>query len=359
MSYKNLHQNAFVLDSHCDTPLVLIEGANPGKRLRKGHFDFIRMKEGGVDAVFFAIYTSGKLLPDESTRRALQLIAATYDSIEANSDKVALAFSADEAFNNRNLGLLSVFLGMENGAPIQKDLSLLRLFYDLGIRYMTLCHAANNEICDSCAPKEKRWGGLSPFGKEVVKEMNRLGMLIDVSHISDESFYDVLAYSSKPVVATHSCCRAIAAHPRNLTDEMIIDLAAKGGVVQINFYPPFLNSNYAAEFWPLCDAYEEALEKYKQNPKAYKNQLKEAEEAMYSLKRPSYTEIIDHIDHVVKLTGTDHVGLGSDFDGIEVTPDGLEGVDKMPLITKELKNRGYSDADVLKILGGNFLKLLK
>ncbi len=358
MSYKNLHENAFVLDSHCDTPLTLIEGANLGKRLRKGHFDFIRMREGGVDAVFFAIYTSGKLSPDEATRRALQLIASTYDSIEANCDKVALAFSSEEALNNRNLGLSSVFLGMENGAPIQKDLSLLRLFYDLGIRYMTLCHAANNEICDSCAPKEKRWGGLSPFGKEVVKEMNRLGMLIDVSHISDESFYDVLAYSSKPVVATHSCCRSIASHPRNLTDEMIIDLAAKGGVIQINFYPPFLNSNYAKEFWPLCDAYEEALDKYKKDPKGGKIELKEAEEAMFSLKRPSYTEIVDHIDHVVKLTGVDHVGLGSDFDGIEVTPEGLEGVDKMPLITKELKIRGYSDSDVSKILGANFLRLL-
>ncbi len=139
---------------------------------------------------------------------------------------------------------------------------------------------------------------------------------------------------------------------------MITDLAAKGGVIQINFYPPFLNSDYAAEFWPLCDAYEEALENYKKDPKGFKAQLKKAEEAMFSLKRPSYKEVIDHIDHVVKLTGVDHVGLGSDFDGIEVTPEGLEGVDKMPLITKELKIRGYSDSDVQKILGGNFLRLI-
>lgn len=358
MSYKNLHQSAFVLDSHCDTPLKLIEGADLGKRLRKGHFDFMRMRDGGLDAVFFAIYTSGALDPDAATRRALQLIARVYDSIEANPDKVALALNADDAIKNRESGLLSVFLGMENGSPIQNDLSLLRLFFDMGIRYLTLCHSKNNEICDSCAPKEKRWNGLSPFGKEVVKEMNRLGMLIDVSHISDESFYDVLKYSTKPVVATHSCCRAIANHPRNLTDQMIIDLAAQGGVVQINFYPPFLNSDYARDFWPLCDAYDDALEKFKENPTKFKSELKEAEAKMFSLKRPSYTEVVDHIDHVVKLVGVNHVGLGSDFDGIEVTPKGLEGVDKLPIITKELKLRGYSDDDILGILGGNFLNLL-
>ncbi len=358
MSYKKLHQNAFVLDSHCDTPLELINGADLGKKLRKGHFDFIRMKEGGLDAVFFAIYTSGKLSPDEATRRALQLIAAVYDTVEANSDTVAFALNALEAKENREQGLLSVFLGMENGAPIQKDLSLLRLFYDMGIRYMTLSHAANNEICDSCAPKEKRWKGLSPFGKEVVKEMNRLDMLIDVSHISDDSFYDVLKYSAKPVVATHSCCRAIADHPRNLTDAMIKDLASQGGVVQINFYPPFLNSQYAKEFWPLCDAFDEAADLYKQDKVKHKKLYKEATDNMFALKRPSYTEVVDHIDHVVNLVGPNHVGIGTDYDGIEVTPEGLEGVDKLPVITKELKLRGYTDEDITKILGGNFLRLL-
>jgi membrane dipeptidase len=247
---------------------------------------------------------------------------------------------------------------MENGAPIQKDLGLLRLFYDMGIRYLTLCHSANNEICDSCAPKEKKWNGLSPFGIEVIKEMNRLGMLIDVSHISDEAFYDVLKHSDQPVVATHSCCRAIANHPRNLTDQMIIDLAAKGGVVQINFYPPFLNSEYAEKFWPLCDEFEAAEELYKQDPVKHEALYNQATEKMFAIERPSYKEVVDHIDHVVKLVGTDHVGLGSDFDGIEVTPEGLEGVDKLPVITKELKSRGYSDEDIVKILGGNFLRLL-
>lgn len=358
MSYKKLHEEAFVLDSHCDTPLALIKGSDLSKRLRKGHFDFIRMKEGGLDGVFFAIYTSGSLEPDAATRRALQLIARTYDTVEANSDKVAFALSAQEALENKKNGLGSIFMGMENGSPIQKDLSLLRLFYDMGIRYMTLSHAANNEICDSCASKEKRWNGLSPFGIEVVKEMNRLGMLIDVSHISDDSFYDVLKYSTKPVVATHSCCRALADHPRNLTDQMIKDLATKDGVIQINFYPPFLNSDYGVDFWPLCDAYDEAEEKFKRNPTKYRKEFRDAEKAMNALPRPSYTEVIDHIDHVVKLVGVKHVGIGSDYDGIEVTPEGLEGVDKLPLLTKELLERGYSNEDIKLILGGNFLRLL-
>ncbi len=359
MNYKKLHKDAFVLDSHCDTPLKLYDGANLGERVEQGHFDFLRMKEGGLDATFFAIYTSNKIEPDAATRKALQLIARTYDSVEANPDKVAIALTVDDAMELKDRGLTAIFLGMENGLPIQNDLSLLRLFYDMGIRYMTLTHAGNNEICDSCATKEKKWNGLSPFGKKVVKEMNRLGMIVDVSHISDDSFYDVLKYSKKPVVATHSCCRAIADLPRNMTDQMIKDLAAHDGVIQINFYPPFLNKTYADKFWPLCDAFETAEGNYKKNPKKFKSQYEEAKGRMFAIPRPSYKEIVDHIDHVVKLVGINHVGLGSDFDGIEVTPEGLDGVDKLPLITNELVSRGYSEEDIRKILGGNFLRVME
>ncbi|MFA6334860.1 MAG: dipeptidase, partial [Bacteroidales bacterium] len=291
MNYTKLHKDAFVLDSHCDTPLRLFDGANLGERSAEGHFDFLRMKEGGLDAVFFAIYTSNKIEADAATRKALQLIARTYDAVENNPDKVEIALTVEDAMELKKRGLTAIFLGMENGLPIQKDLSLLRLFYDMGIRYITLTHAGNNEICDSCATKEKRWNGLSPFGKKVVKEMNRLGMLIDVSHISDDSFYDVLKYSKKPVVATHSCCRAIADLPRNMTDQMIKDLAEHKGVIQINFYPPFLNREYADRFWPLCDAFETAEESYKKNPKKFKSQYDKAKERMFALKRPSYKEV--------------------------------------------------------------------
>ena len=358
MKSNKLHQSAFVLDSHCDTPIRLLNGASLSERGAEGHFDFIRMKEGGLNAAFFAIYTPNTLEPDAATRRAMQMVARTYDAVEANSETVAVALSADDARENFENGLASIFLGMENGDPIQKDLSLLRLFYDMGVRYMTLTHARNNEICDSCAPKEKRWNGLSPFGIEVVKEMNRLGMLIDVSHISDEAFWDVIKHSDSPVVATHSCCRALANHPRNLTDEMILAVAKTGGVVQINFYPPFLNSTYAEKFWPLCDQFEEAEKLWKENPEKYQAEYDLAKAEMEALERPSYKEIVDHIDHVVKLAGPMHAGIGTDFDGIEVTPEGMEGVDKLPLITEELLARGYNEDDIKLILGENFLRLL-
>jgi membrane dipeptidase len=358
MQNKPLHESIFVLDSHCDTPIRLLGGADINIKSNQGHFDFVRMREGGLNAAFFAIYTPNTINADTATRRAMQMIARTYDAVEASEGKVAVALEAQDARDNFETGVLSIFLGMENGLPIQDDLSLLRLFYDMGVRYMTLTHAGNNNICDSCATKEKRWNGLSPFGIEVVKEMNRLGMLIDVSHISDDSFRDVIKYSSSPVVATHSCCRAIANHPRNLTDQMIKDIAATGGVVQINFYPPFLNSEYAKEFWPLCDAFEEVEKLWKYNPDQHNDAYEKAKMEMFALKRPSYKEVADHIDHVVKLVGADYVGIGTDFDGIEVTPEGLEGVDKLPVLTEELINRGYSDEDIKKIMGDNFLRLL-
>ncbi len=354
-----MNNSTLVIDSHCDTPLRLYDGADIGKRDETGHFDFIRMKEGGVDASFFAIYTSNLIEPDAATRKALQLIARTYDSIEKNQDKVAIALTVDDAFDLKEMGLGAIFLGMENGVPIQKDLSLLRLFYDMGIRYLTLTHGGNNDICDSSSAKEKKWAGLSPFGKKVVREMNRLGMMIDVSHISDESFFDVIKYSRKPVVATHSCCRALADVPRNMSDQMIRELSEHKGVIQINFYPPFLDRDYSDKFKPLCDVFENAQKLFRQNPKKHATLMKEAEEKMLSVKRPSYKVVVDHIEHAIKIGGIDCVGIGSDFDGIEVTPEGLEGVEKLPVIKSELSNRGYSTEDIDKIMGGNFLRVMK
>ena len=192
---------------------------------------------------------------------------------------------------------------------------------------MTLCHSRDNLICDSCASEVKRWHGLSPFGREVVAEMNRLGMLVDVSHVSDETFYDVLKYSSEPVVATHSCCRALADHPRNMTDDMIRALAEKGGVIQINFYPVFLDDSFH-------------------------------EEDMSIAPRPSYKRIVDHIDHVVSLVGIEHVGIGSDFDGIDVAPEGMENISMMPKVFEEMRRRGYSENDIAKVASGNFFNVL-
>ena len=347
----------FVLDSHCDTPSQILRGRDLSKDNELAHIDIPKLKRGGVDAAFFALYIPASLDYDAAYEYAGRLYESVKEMVEANSDSLAFALSEEQAYENRKNGLISIFLGLENGSPIGHSLERLKEFYDKGVRYVTLCHSKDNQICDSCAVN-KTWGGLSQFGKEVIAEMNRLGMLVDVSHISDEAFYDVLECSTKPVVATHSCCRALSNHPRNLTDDMICALAAKGGVIQINFYPLFLDVKFndvlsesgivergeaiEAEF--IADPFNE------HKRKAWHAVVKELQQ----LPRPSLNMIVDHIDHVVSLVGINHVGLGSDFDGIEVTPGGLEDVSKLPDLFSELRKRGYSDSDIEKIASKNF-----
>ena len=318
----------FILDSHCDTPSELVRGRNMFADSPESHVDFPKLRRGEVDGAFFALYIPADMDTDEAYAHALKMSGAVKNLIEAAPDRARLAVSADEALENKSKGLFSIFLGLENGSPIGKSMDRLHEFYDSGVRYMTLCHSRDNQICDSCASAEGKWHGLSPFGKEVIAAMNSMGMLVDVSHISDESFYDVLECSSKPVVATHSCCRKLADHPRNMTDEMIRNLASAGGVIQINFYPVFLDSSFTYS------------------------------EGMDMSARPSYRYIADHIDHVVSLVGTDHVGIGSDFDGIEVTPKGMEDISMMPVLFDELRKRGYSEADLEKIASGNFFRVM-
>lgn len=315
----------FVLDSHCDTPTQIVRGRDLSKDNENAHIDIPKLKRGGVDAAFFALYIPARLSENAAYECALRQYEAVKDVVQSNPCSVAFALTEAQAHENKVNGLFSVFLGLENGSPIGHSLERLQEFYDKGVRYMTLCHSKDNQICDSCAGN-RTWGGLSPFGREVVAEMNRLGMLIDVSHVSDDTFYDVLDCSTSPVVATHSCCRALADHPRNMTDDMIKALAAKGGVIQINFYPVFLQDDYELE--------------------------------SQSSVIPSYTRIADHIDHVVELVGIDHVGIGSDFDGIEVAPDGLEDISKMPVLFDELRRRGYSEAELNKLASGNFFNVL-
>jgi len=311
---------------------------------------------GKVTATFFAISTPNSISPDQATSRALSMIAQIYDFIDKNSHVVSLGRYPKDAYELRAENKLAIFLGMENGAPIQKNICMLKLFYRLGVRYMTLTCTDNNEICDSCNSRTPRWNGLSQFGKEVVREMNNMGMMIDVSHISDASFYDVLKYSTAPVVASHSCCRSVCDVPRNMSDQMIKDLAEKKGVIQINFYPPFLDKKYAEAFQPLSNKYEELDALWKQDPVKYDSLHKEAEGEIMALKTPSYKSVVDHIDRVVSLVGSNYVGLGSDFDGMGTTPRGLESIADMPIITKELMKRGYSETSIRNILGVNFLR---
>lgn len=325
----------FILDSHCDTPSQILRLRDLSLDNDLAQVDYPKLKKGNVDGAFFALYIPADMDTDDAKSYLLRLMGGVKRTLAENPDKAALAVSMSQAVENKSKGLFSIFLGLENGSPLgdsEESFELLQKLYDAGVRYVTLCHSRHNQICDSCACTTPKWGGLSPFGKRLVAEMNRIGMLVDVSHISDSSFYDVLACSTKPVVATHSSCRSLAGHPRNMTDDMIRELAARGGVIQINFYPVFLDSDFASR---LSSSDNLALE------------------------RPSYKLIADHIDHVVSLVGVDHVGIGSDYDGIEITPDGMEDVSMMPKLFDELRTRGYSEEDLTKIAGGNFFRVLE
>ena len=360
--FLNMSSDLLILDSHCDTASQLCRGRDMSVEEPHSHVDIPKMLRGGVGAMFFAAYCPASLKGESATNYAKQLLRLTESMVESRPDVLALAKSADDIRNNHTKGLISILLAIENGEPICDSLELLHQFYDMGVRYMTLCHSADNLICDSCASSAPRWNGLSPFGKEVVKAMNSLGMLVDVSHISDKSFYDVLETSSRPVVATHSCCRALAHHPRNMTDEMIRKLAEAGGVIQVNFYPVFLDDGfaerYAAGKWG--DKCDEAEEPFIKNPSSPVNRKRWYDflDLMYaSLDRTPYERIVDHIDHIVELVGIDYVGIGSDFDGISVAPHGMEDVSCISKVFDEMRRRGYSEEEISKVASGNFLRI--
>jgi len=356
-----IHKEAIVIDTHCDTPMVMYgRGVDIGQRNEKTEVDLPRMKDGGLDAVFFSVYTPHDIDNRNPSKKALEIIDLIYQQVGKYPQLADMAFTPGDIRRLHQDDKRAILIGLENGSPVEGSLSLLRDFYRLGVRYITLTHLKNNAISDSSTGKKPKWNGLSPFGKEVVKEMNRLGMIIDVSHISDKAFYDVLLTSQAPVIASHSCARALCNIHRNMSDEMIKALAQKGGVIQINFYSAFLDCNY----YKKSEAIEKKLEpmerklkrKYRHNTAKYW----EAVIALWSKHRlppPEIEVLIDHIDHIVKLVGPDYVGLGSDFDGAGGYPKGLENVSGMPLITYHLLKRGYSEADIKKILGDNFLRV--
>lgn len=351
----------FLLDSHCDTPSQILRLRDLAVDDEYAHVDFPKLRRGGVDGAFFALYTPASLSEVESYVHASRLLNGVRRVLKFHNDKARLATCRNEAYANKAEGLFSVFLGLENGAAIGSQLDRLYEFHDAGVRYVTLCHSRDNQICDSCA-QGSRWHGLSPFGKELVRHMNRMGMLVDVSHISDLSFYDVLDASSRPVVATHSCCRALADHPRNMTDDMIRELAAAGGVIQINFYPLFLDGGFKAvlESSGIMEEGERIEAEFIADPASSTKRAawNRVQDQLKALARPSFTRIADHIDHAVSLVGIDHVGIGSDFDGIEVTPQGMENISMMPRLFDELRSRGYNESDLSKIASENFFRLL-
>lgn len=351
----------FLLDSHCDTPSQILRLRDLAIDNEYAHVDFPKLRRGGVDGAFFALYTPASLSSSDSYIYATKLLAGVRNVLKFHHDKAHLATNRSEAYSNKENGLFSIFLGLENGQALGDSLDRIHEFYDAGVRYITLCHSKNNQICDSCA-EGGGWRGLSPFGKDIVRKMNSLDMLVDVSHISDESFYDVLETSEKPVVATHSCCRSLCNHPRNMTDEMIRNLAGAGGVIQINFYPLFLDGGFKAILHDsgIMEYGEKIESEFIADPgnSEKRKAWNKVQAELQALARPSYRLIADHIDHVVNLVGIDHVGIGSDYDGIEVAPEGMEDISKMPLLFEELKSRGYTDNDLSKIASDNFFRIL-
>ncbi len=354
----------FVLDSHCDTPSQICRLRDISLDNDHAQVDFPKLRRGGVDGVFFALYTSNQLESEAGWKYAGEMLDGVMAALAAASGQARLALSPEEALRNQAEGLISIFIGMENGGPIGRDLSRLELLQQRGVRYITLTHNGNNQICDAAAAASRgaaKWGGLSAFGREAVARMNDLGIMVDVSHISDASFWDVLACSRKPVIASHSCCRALSGHCRNLSDEMIRALAEAGGVIQINFYPVFLDVRFnevlaASGVEERADALEGEFIADPGDP-VKRGRWYAAMDELAALPRPSYKLIVDHVDHAVAVGGIDHVGLGSDFDGISVTPEGMESCADFPLIFEEMRRRGYSEADIEKVAGGNFLRV--
>jgi membrane dipeptidase len=362
-----LHNVILSVDTHCDTPMRLMEDTfDLGIRHDDGCVDFPRMKEGRLDAEFFGVFL-GQGPRNDSTyeqvhKEALAILEAIHKNVEKNSSMAGIAVTPDDAYRLKKEGKIAAFIGVENGYAIGKNLAHIKEFYDYGARYMTLCHSANNDICDSSTdPAGPENNGLSQFGQEVVAEMNRLGMMVDVSHIADKSFYDVLACTKAPVIASHSSCRSLCSSPRNLTDDMLQALKANGGVIQICVLSNYIktpepNPELDAKIKELRDKYGDFNKLTDDQRKAMRNERWE----IYNKYRKLATvpDVVDHIDHVVQVIGIDYVGIGTDFDGGGGV-DGCRNAAEMKNITIELLRRGYTKTDIEKIWGGNVMRVFR
>jgi membrane dipeptidase len=361
---RNLHFSSIVVDTHADTTQRLIDGDfDLGPRNSKGSIDIPRMKEGGLDAIFFSIWIPSKVTGPIAVKRALEQIDAVREQVRTHPQDLVLATTAAEVREARKQGKIALLMGIEGGHMINSDLNVLRKYAALGVRYITLTHSGNCEWADSSTDKPVH-NGLTDFGRDVIREMNRLGMMVDVSHVSDKTFRDVLSVSKAPVIASHSNCRALCDHPRNMSDEMIRALAAKGGVIQINYHVGFLSQEFRSAERSHPEINQSiALEVQKRCGDKEGCQLIEGDRITREyveqgkLPRVDWTKIIEHIDHAVKVAGVDHVGLGSDFDGANM-PFGMEDVTGLPKITEALLRKGYSEGDVKEILGENTLRLM-
>ena len=362
---KKLHFSSIVLDTHDDTTQRFFsKDFDLGKRNPDGHVDIPRMREGGMNAIFFSIWIDGRIMGPPAVEKALDQIDAVHENVLKYSKDLVFCRTAEEVRRAHAQGKIAALIGVEGGHMIGNDIRVLRMFGDLGVRYMTLTHFYNDEWADSSTDKPAH-NGLTDFGKDGVREMNRQGIMVDISHVSDKTFFDALEVSKAPLIASHSSCRALCNHPRDMADDMIKALAAKGGVIQINYERSFIDQAYKDAYDKVSGGVVAATEKITQecsgDGDCTSRKLRDLQTQMEgsgALPRVSWERIVEHIDHVVKLVGPDYVGLGSDFDGATM-PDGLEDCSKLPKITEALMRKGYKDEDVRKILGGNLLRVME
>ena len=330
----------------------------------ENHVDLPRMREGGLDAAFFSIYMPGTVTGPEAVKRALILIDHVRRLTEQHPNEIALATTAAEVRAANKAGRIAALMGMEGGHMIDDSLAVLREYQRLGVRYLTLSHSVNTNWSDSSGDTPVH-NGLTDFGKDVVRELNRLGVMVDISHVSDKTFYDTLQVSRAPVIASHSSSRVLTNHPRNMTDEMLQAITRNGGVVMVNYYSAFVDENwrkaYEAQAKERNAAVDAVEEKYKDADPVtrYRETDKVGKEWAAKIPRPPFEDIIDHIDHVAKVAGIDHVGLGSDFDGTPSMPEGMDSAADLPKITEALVNRGYTAPQIRKILGGNLMRVFR
>ena len=352
---RTIHFSSIVLDTHIDVTPKLQTSWKFTEEHKEGHIDLPRMKKGGLNALFFSIYMAGTVTGPKAVNDAIERIAAVHRLAEETPDQVALCVTADQVRKAHKQGKIAALMGMEGGHMINNSLAVLRTYAALGVRYLTLTHSVNTDWADSSGDQPKH-NGLTDFGKDVVRELHRLGVMIDISHVSDKTFWDAIEISKAPMIASHSSCRAISGHARNMTDPMIKALAAKGGVIQINYLDQFIDDDLYQYSQKSQSLMRELQQKYPGRENADKRR-EEVARQFGPAPRASWERIIDHIDHAVKLVGVDHVGLGSDFDGGSM-PVGMEDCTQLPKITEALLRKGYSAADIKKILGENTLRLL-
>jgi len=365
----SIHKRAIIVDMHADTTQRLVdENVDLQQRLSDGHLDAVRAREGGLDAQFFSIWVEPELFGGggpNAIKRADVQIEAVRNLAAQHPETWELATTAADVRRIAANGKIAALMGMEGGYAIDEKLENVERYYRMGVRYLSPAWSVSTSWAGSSGDEAGKTRGLNDFGKQVIREMNRLGMMVDVSHLSDKAFWDIVNTSTKPVIATHSGCRAITNVPRNLTDEMIVALAKTGGVVNVIFYPEHIEPGYSEKKKQVDAEIASEVQRASAAEKgdvAHKKLARDRVRAQEYLKRlppVSVSRIVDHIDHIVKLVGIDHVGIGSDFDGVQVVPADLKSVADLPNLTKELLRRGYSESDIDKILGGNMLRVME